>query len=363
MKASTLASNIGKGIVAGFAGTAAMTVSSTLEQHLRGRAASTAPADATAKVLGISEFSTPAAKNRFSNLVHWGYGTGWGVVHALLATVGLRPAAATLAHGVAIWGNEQVMLPALDVACGNGRHSLLLSSAGLHVHAIDRDDQKIADLRELAIRLHLTLVAEVFDLESPSTRPFDPERYDLVLVVHYLHRPLFPALIRSVAPGGMLVYETFTILQARRGKPTNPEFLLKPGELDALVTGFRRWYGNTPYSNGLGGRAAAVRHDVIRDGLGAGHEFHREERERKVAELIRAGFVDLPDRGMPQACEHLRFGFESALRCLRFQAVMHALDGNDPARLVLDCFVDGAHATFGDDANQRIVAQAGERRG
>jgi hypothetical protein len=116
MKASTLACNIGKGIVAGFAGTAAMTVSSTLEQHLRGRAASTAPADATAKVLGISEFSTPAAKNRFSNLVHWGYGTGWGVVHALLATIGLRPTAATLVHGAAIWGNEQVMLPALDVA-------------------------------------------------------------------------------------------------------------------------------------------------------------------------------------------------------------------------------------------------------
>jgi hypothetical protein len=116
MRASTLAGNIGKGIVAGFAGTAAMTVSSTLEQHLRGRAASTAPADATAKVLGIEHFTDAGAKNRFSNLVHWGYGTGWGVVHALLATAGLRPAAATLAHGAAIWGNEQVMLPALDVA-------------------------------------------------------------------------------------------------------------------------------------------------------------------------------------------------------------------------------------------------------
>jgi hypothetical protein len=116
MKVSAFAYTVGKGLVAGFAGTAAMTVSSTLEQHLRGRAASTAPADATAKVLGISEFSTPAAKNRFSNLVHWGYGTGWGVVRGLLASAGLRPAAATLAHGAAVWGNEQVMLPALDVA-------------------------------------------------------------------------------------------------------------------------------------------------------------------------------------------------------------------------------------------------------
>lgn len=116
MNVPRIANAIGKGVVAGFAGTAAMTVSSTLEQHLRGRAASTAPADATAKVLGISAFSTPAAKNRFSNLVHWGYGTGWGVVRGLLASAGLRPAAATLAHGAAVWGNEQVMLPALDVA-------------------------------------------------------------------------------------------------------------------------------------------------------------------------------------------------------------------------------------------------------
>ena len=116
MNVPRIANAIGKGVVAGFAGTAAMTVSSTLEQHVRGRAASTAPADATAKVLGISEFSTPAAKNRFSNLVHWGYGTGWRVVRGLLASAGLRPAAATFAHGAAVWGNEQVMLPALDVA-------------------------------------------------------------------------------------------------------------------------------------------------------------------------------------------------------------------------------------------------------
>ena len=116
MTVTRVANTIGKGLVAGFAGTAAMTVSSTLEQHLRRRAASTAPADATAKVLGIERFTDDGAKNRFSNLVHWGYGTAWGVVRGLLATAGLRPAAATLAHGAAVWGNEQVMLPALDVA-------------------------------------------------------------------------------------------------------------------------------------------------------------------------------------------------------------------------------------------------------
>jgi hypothetical protein len=115
VKVADAASTLGKGLVAGFAGTAAMTVSSTLEQHLRKRAASSAPADATAKVLGIAEFSDDAAKERFSFLSHWGYGTGWGVVRAGFGSV-LPPKAATVAHLAAIWGNEQVMLPALDVA-------------------------------------------------------------------------------------------------------------------------------------------------------------------------------------------------------------------------------------------------------
>jgi hypothetical protein len=116
MTASTFACTIGKGLAAGLAGTAAMTLSSTAEMRRRGRDASTAPADAAAKVLGIAEFADNAAKARFSNLVHWGYGTGWGVVRALLGATGLSPVAATAAHLAAVWGNEAVMLPALGVA-------------------------------------------------------------------------------------------------------------------------------------------------------------------------------------------------------------------------------------------------------
>ena len=114
--ADTLASAVGRGLLAGFAGTAAMTVSSTLEARLRGRAPSSAPARATAKVLGISEFESELAKARFSDLSHWGYGTGWGVVRGLLAALGLSPRVATAAHGAAIYGAAQVTLPALDVA-------------------------------------------------------------------------------------------------------------------------------------------------------------------------------------------------------------------------------------------------------
>jgi hypothetical protein len=114
--ARTLAENAGKGLVAGLAGTAALTVSSTLEAKLRGREPSTAPARAAEKVLGIEQFESPAAENRFSNLVHWGYGTGWGAVRGVLATLGLPPKVASAVHGAAVWGQAVVMLPKLDVA-------------------------------------------------------------------------------------------------------------------------------------------------------------------------------------------------------------------------------------------------------
>jgi len=113
---NTVACAIGKGLIAGLAGTAAMTVSSTLEARLRGREPSTAPARATAKVLGIKEFEDDEAYARFSDLSHWGYGTGWGVVRGLLGATGMPARKATLIHGAAVWGSEQVMLPALEVA-------------------------------------------------------------------------------------------------------------------------------------------------------------------------------------------------------------------------------------------------------
>ena len=111
-----VAGAIGEGLVAGVAGTAAMTISSSLEARLRGRAPSTAPARATAKVLGIREFDSELAHARFSDLSHWGYGTGWGVVRGLLGATALSPRRATLAHGAAIYGAAQVTLPALEVA-------------------------------------------------------------------------------------------------------------------------------------------------------------------------------------------------------------------------------------------------------
>ncbi len=152
---------------------------------------------------------------------------------------------------------------ALDVACGSGRHALLLAAAGFEVQAIDRETASIEALSAAAGKLGLALRAEVRDLEAgeadSATRPnggatVDPAQlrgpavplqaaarlgptgaYDLIVVFHYLHRPLFPALVRALAPGGLLLYETFTIDQAARGHPRNPAFLLDHGELPRLV--------------------------------------------------------------------------------------------------------------------------------
>lgn len=108
--------NVGKGLVAGAVGTAAMTLSSTIEAKVRNRGASTAPADAARTVLGIAKFESDTAEERFGELVHWAYGTGWGVVRGMLRTFGLGPRLSTLAHLASVYGTEQVMLPELDVA-------------------------------------------------------------------------------------------------------------------------------------------------------------------------------------------------------------------------------------------------------
>jgi SAM-dependent methyltransferase len=100
--------------------------------------------------------------------------------------------------------------------------------------AVDRSEEAIRELNDTARTWGLALTAEVQDLES-GVNPFARSAYDVIVVVHYLHRPVFPALIDALAPGGLLVYETFTRAQAARGKPTNPDFLLESGELIDLV--------------------------------------------------------------------------------------------------------------------------------
>ena len=112
----SIAGAVGKGLLAGLVGTAAMTISSTIEMKLRDRGGSSAPKDAAAEVLGIEDFEDDDAERRFGSLAHWGYGTGWGAVRGLYGATGMPSSAATAAHWATVLGAEQVVLPALDVS-------------------------------------------------------------------------------------------------------------------------------------------------------------------------------------------------------------------------------------------------------
>ncbi|HJV61588.1 MAG TPA: class I SAM-dependent methyltransferase [Albitalea sp.] len=119
----------------------------------------------------------------------------------------------------------------LDVACGSGRHVRWFAERGWRVTGVDRDAEALAPLAAVA----RTLVA---DIEN-GPWPLDGERFDAVVVTNYLWRPLLPVLRASVAEGGVLIYETFVRGHETVGRPSNPDFLLRPGELLESVAGLR----------------------------------------------------------------------------------------------------------------------------
>jgi len=150
----------------------------------------------------------------------------------------------------------------LDVACGGGRHSRYLSNQGFRVTAIDRDVSAISDVAAIEV-----LEA---DLEDGSPWPLAGRRFDGVIVTNYLFRPLFPTLTDSVADGGVLIYETFGTGNERFGRPRNPDFLLRPGELLQAVSGRLSVLGyqagtvNIP-SPAVVQRIAAIRRSSVAD--------------------------------------------------------------------------------------------------
>ena len=117
----------------------------------------------------------------------------------------------------------------LDLACGYGRHARFFASAGANVIAVDRDATALATLSGVAGIS--TLLA---DLET-GVWPLANERFHAIVVGHYLHRPLFPKLRDALAADGALLYETFALGNEAFGRPSNPDFLLRSGELLALA--------------------------------------------------------------------------------------------------------------------------------
>ena len=127
------------------------------------------------------------------------------------------------AHGIAPRG------AVLDLACGSGRHTRFLAGLGFQVCAVDRDPRALDALGGVA-----GVTVRLADLES-GPWPLDGLQFVGIVVTNYLHRPLFPRILDALAPDGVLIYETFAAGNERFGKPSNPDFLLRPGELLDVV--------------------------------------------------------------------------------------------------------------------------------
>lgn len=121
----------------------------------------------------------------------------------------------------------------LDLACGGGRHAHWLAQAGHQVLAADRDTAALAQ----AAAERVTALQIDLECEAGGNWPFGVDRFKGIVVTNYLYRPLLPHLLASLAPDGVLIYETFARGNARFGKPSNPDFLLAPGELLEWVRG------------------------------------------------------------------------------------------------------------------------------
>lgn len=117
------------------------------------------------------------------------------------------------------WADLVTAGPVLDVASGAGRHAVFFAERGLEVIAVDREPQMIPGVEFVKA-----------DIEG-GPWPFSGKRFAAIIVTNYLHRPLFTVLEKALAQDGVLLYETFMVGNEKFGRPSNPAFLLEPGEL------------------------------------------------------------------------------------------------------------------------------------
>ena len=129
------------------------------------------------------------------------------------------------------WCEALAPASALDLACGGGRHLRWLAGCGWAVTGVDRDGAALRPLAGLGELIEA-------DIEN-GPWPVEGRRFDLVLVTNYLWRPLLPRIVEAVAPGGRLVYETFAAGHEALGRPSRPDFLLRPGELLSACAGLQ----------------------------------------------------------------------------------------------------------------------------
>lgn len=126
---------------------------------------------------------------------------------------------------------------ALDVAMGSGRNAIYLAEQGFNVTGVDISGEAVETALSTAAETGVTITAEIADLEAGYS--ISEEKYDVIICFNYLQRSLVPQIKRGLKPGGLVVYETFIVDQARFGKPRNPDFLLKHNELLEMFRDFR----------------------------------------------------------------------------------------------------------------------------
>jgi len=146
----------------------------------------------------------------------------------------LRPAQLLLDH-LNLVTDATLPGPILDLACGDGHNGILLARKNLEVICCDKSLEALDRARRLAAQHGVTVEFWQVDLEREGINPLPEEFYGGILVFRYLHRPLIPSMKRALKEGGIIIYETFTAEQPKFGKPHNPDFLLRPGEL-------REWF-------------------------------------------------------------------------------------------------------------------------
>lgn len=150
----------------------------------------------------------------------------------------LKPAQLLLEHVNLLTGGI-LPGPILDLACGNGHNGIFLAHKHLSVICCDKSREVLARARRFAAQNGVTVEFWQVDLEREGVNPLPEEFYAGILVFRYLHRPLIPSIRKALRKGGILIYETFTVEQPKFGKPHNPDFLLRPGELYGWFGGWK----------------------------------------------------------------------------------------------------------------------------
>jgi SAM-dependent methyltransferase len=135
-----------------------------------------------------------------------------------------------------LFSTDRCTNPVLDLACGEGHNGIYLAAKGCRAVLADRSEEMLEKARALASQMGVSVTLWTVDLEREGVDPLEGTAYGGILVFRYLHRPLFPAIMNALLPGGILIYETFTREQAKFGKPRSPSHLLRPGEL-------KEWFG------------------------------------------------------------------------------------------------------------------------